>query len=427
MNGFLRIFAPNIFFNMKLPPEDSQLTAYVLGEIEPDEAASIESAAAEDPNLRQKIHEIKDIQRFLKERLAKPDEQLHPRQYENVKRNARMQKPATEKLSLAAWKDRLLSWFIPAAAIAVITFTTFVLMHMSAKNSPPIVKPTNVGVEIAQSSIQTQAPAVTPEPAPLLSSFAHPGFLTAKDCPVIEIPIITGCSKISELEKIVLVENKFPKNEEITVEEIINSFPLRLNGVSSIARDQNNLWHPDDREKGKSSHFATLSTEMIACPWRPSSTLLLISIRANTFKDCDIKISFQPNPENVSRYRLLGFTSTSGRTFGSTPTRLSAGAYTSFAIEIVPSNAGTNLGSFTWSGEGQPAPTISLIHKADAELSDDARFATLVCTYALWLTKDPAETIDKEIVAALTRETTSVTLPPERKEFIKLIERTLQL
>jgi len=411
---------------MKHPLEDSQLTAYVLGEIEPDKAAFIESAAAEDPNLRQKIHEIEDIQRFLKERLAKPAEQLHPRQYENVKRNARIQKSAIAKLSFAALKDRLLSWLIPSAAIAVITFTTFVLMHMSAKSSPPIVKPINVGIEAARPPIQAQAPAVTPQPVPLLSSFAHPGFLTPKDCPVIEIPIITGCPKISVLNKIILMESRFPKNEEINIEEIINSYPLRLNGVSSIARDQNNQWHPDDREKGKSSHFATLSTEMIACPWRPSATLLLISIRANTIKDCDIKISFQPNPENVSRYRLLGFTPTSGQTFGSTPTRLSAGAYTSFAIEIASSNASTNLGLLTWSTEGQPAPTISLIHKADAELSDDARFATLVCTYTLWLTKDQLEIIDKEIIAALTRETSSVTLPPERREFINLIERSLQ-
>ena len=157
------------------------------------------------------------------------------------------------------------------------------------------------------------------------------------------------------------------------------------------------------------------------------ATLLLISIRANDKSDCGLKITFHPDPANVVRYRILGFTPGPGRTAEFPPTKLPAGAYTSLAIEIAPSNPGTNLGSLEWSANDKAAPPVSLLHKPDAEPSDDARFATVVCTFAQWLAGEQTGSIDPQILAALARETATATLPADRADFLKLIEKALQL
>jgi hypothetical protein len=176
-----------------------------------------------------------------------------------------------------------------------------------------------------------------------------------------------------------------------------------------------------------SAHLATLSTEMIACPWKPSATLLLISARANSQKDCNLKIAFHPNLKNVFRYRLLGFNPGKDDAPSELPTQLTAGSYTTLAVEIEASMPGGELGSLEWSADGTSSPPLSLLHKPDAEPSDDARFATLVCTYAQWLAGEQAGIIDKEILSALVRENTSATIPPDHADFIKLIATSLNL
>ena len=65
--------------------------------------------------------------------------------------------------------------------------------------------------------------------------------------------------------------------------------------------------------------------------------------------------------------------------------------------------------------------------RPDAEPSDDARFASLLCTYAQWLAGDQAGMIDSEIVAALAREVASDGLPPDRYDLLNLIDQTLNL
>ena len=59
--------------------------------------------------------------------------------------------------------------------------------------------------------------------------------------------------------------------------------------------------------------------------------------------------------------------------------------------------------------------------------SDDARFATVVCTFSQWLAGEQTGSIDPVILAALARETASATLPADRADFLKLIEQALQL
>ncbi|MEY3898478.1 MAG: hypothetical protein RLZZ214_4000, partial [Verrucomicrobiota bacterium] len=293
---------------------------------------------------------------------------------------------------------------------------------MSAEQPPPAAGPDPAAPTPTQ-PVEPAAPMVT-QPLPAI---ARQVSIPSADSPTLELPILPGKPNLNAITQSIVEDGKLPSHESIRLDEILNSFPLRLNGTAAIARGGIAPWHPDNRDSGVSSHVATVATEMIACPWKPSATLLLISVRANGRNDCDIKITFRPNPENVTHYRLLGYPPKNGTPAGNSPTKLPAGAYTSLAIEIAPSKPGTDLGSLEWSTNETAAPPISLVHKPDAEPSDDARFATVVCTFAQWLAGEQTGSIDPEILAALARETASATLPPDRAEFLKLIEKALQL
>jgi hypothetical protein len=93
------------------------------------------------------------------------------------------------------------------------------------------------------------------------------------------------------------------------------------------------------------------------------------------------------------------------------PSRLPAKAITTLALEIEPSSAATALGAIEWTVDGKPAAAVPINLHLDAEPSDDARFASLLCTYAQWLVHDQPTFIDADLLAALARETVSATLP----------------
>jgi hypothetical protein len=402
---------------MKLHPEDPRITAYVLGELSPDDAAAVESAAATDPVIQEKIQEAEEIQRFLKERLTTPTAQLLPRHRENIRRAARLGDAAS---TASIWKS-LPRWVIPTAAAAVFALATFIMRRIPADKPSQVTGP-HPATQTPTKPVEPLTPKEIPPPAS-----AGRVSIPAAQAPTLELPILPGKPNLTAITQSIVEVGKLPPHKEVRPGEILNSFPLRLNGTAAIARGGSAPWHPDNRDSGVSAHVATVSTETIACPWKPSATLLLVSVRSNGQKDCDLKISFHPDPENVARYRLLGFPSKDGTPAGSIPTKLPAGSYTTLAIEIESSKPDAELGSLEWSADGKPAPSIPLKHKSDAEPSDDARFATLVCTYGQWLAGEQPGIIDREIVFALARETASATLPAERAEFIQLIEMSLRL
>lgn len=402
---------------MQLQPEDPRLTAYVLGELGPEDTAAVELAVAADPALQAKVAEMKDIQRLLTNRLVQPTDKLLPRQRENIRRSARQADAAPKVIPFAS----LQPWLIPAAAAAVLALATFILLRMPADKPLPTASDRPAPREIAQAP----APAPVAPPAPAPPAWFLPD--NAADSPTLALPVTSAKANLAAISKLIHEDRQLPPPQDVRLEEILNNFPLRLHGVTAIARGPAAVWHPDERANGMTSHLATLSTEMIPCPWKPSATLLLISIRGNDQKDCEIKITFHPDPSNVFRYRLLGFHPVEGRTPGELPAKLPANSVTNLALVIEPSTTAGNLGSLEWSADGKAAPAIPLVRKSDAEPSDDARFAALVCTYAEWLAAGQEGVIDAEIVAALARETASTTLPADRSDFLTLIDRSLHL
>jgi hypothetical protein len=392
-------------------PEDSRITAYVLGELSPDAAAAVEQAAAADPSIQQKIQEAREIQRFLKERLTPPTAQLLPRQRENIRRSARLGGRSFHP------------WLIPAAAAAVLAVATLILTRIPAERPDQAAAPVPPAHAPAE-PVDPPAPEAAPPPVP--ATAARISIFTA-GAAVLELPILPGKPGLGAIARSIVDDGKLPPHESVRPDEIINSFPLRLQGTAAIARGGSPPWHPDNRDSGASAHLATVSTETIACPWKPSATLLLISVRSGGLADCDIKLSFLPDPANIARYRLLGFPSKSGTPRGNPPTRLPAGACTTLAIEIESTTPGSDLGALEWTADDKPAPAISLRHMSATEPSDDARFGSLVCTWSLWLAGEQPGVIDRELLSFLTRENDSATLPGDRAELVKLIERSLRL
>jgi von Willebrand factor len=265
-------------------------------------------------------------------------------------------------------------------------------------------------------------------PAPSsLPTLLPRGYQIAADQPSLELPVETGKSSLDWIRAAIREKREMPERNAVRLEEILNSFTFRLNGLTGIARLPASSWHPDTRSIGATSHAATVSTETMPCPWRPSATLVLITLRGNANSDCEIKAVFHAKTEHVRRFKLLGFSPVEGRKLGPLPSILPAMASTTLAVEVEPSTSSNNLGAIEWSVNQQKAPSIQINRHSDVEPSDDARFAALVCTYAQWLSGEAIGLVDAELVAALARENAAETLTPDRMDLLNLIDQSLDL
>jgi hypothetical protein len=423
---------------MKLHPEDPRLTAYVLGELGPEDTAAVQQAVAADPALQAEVTELQAIHGTLVSRLAPAPEQLLPSQRDHIRRAARENARAGGGFSFTNMKDRLQPLLIPTAAAAVLMGATYILVRMPQPAEKPVAvapkpaeppKPSNLPAPGPADPAARQAAPVAPGNASELPPLVRRGSVKAAEFPTLDLPVQAGKSSLEWVSKAVLENRQLPRHDAVRPEEMLNSFQFRFNGTTAIARDRDLAeWHPDQGESTVATPVATLSTEMIACPWKPSSILLLISLRGNPEKSSEVRVSYQSNPGNVFRYRLIGFAPVAGKKEAAhLPATLTADSTTVLAVEIEPSKPGGELGSLVWSADGKPAPAITLQHKGDTEPSNDARFAALVCTYAQWLGGEQAGAIDADIVSGLAREIASSDLPPERSDFLNLIDRSLHL
>jgi anti-sigma factor RsiW len=424
---------------MKLHPEDPRLTAFLLGELPVDEAAAVELAVAEDPALQTALRELEVIQQLLTNTLAPKTVALLPGQRENIRLAAKSTKITPLNVRRKSWKP----WILPLAAAAVITLIAVIsaqkpgsLKQAAAAPAPEPVsqQPQRPGIRLLPApgpldpgqSLAANSKA-TPQPGSELPALHPRTYLAAADFPTLDLPVQSGKSSLDWIRKSILTKHEMPDRNAVRLEEILNSFSFRPAGMTVVARLPATGWHPDNRDNGMTSHAATIATETLACPWKPSATLVLISIRGNPYSDCEIKAAFRANPANVHRYRLLGFSPVEGQDTAPLPTLLPAKSSNTLVIEVEPSTVTGELGVIEWSVNGQSAAPVTFARHGAAEPSDDARFAALVCTYAQWLTGDPAGLIDVELLAAQAREIASSSLSGDRAEFLHLIDQSLDL
>ncbi len=430
---------------MKLHPEDPRITSYLLGELGPEEAAAVELAAASNPAVQSALTELAAIQKSLTDHLTPLPNKMLSGQRASILQAARQADLTGKQEGYDLYRRNWKPGFISLAAAAAVIIALFVYTRAPNTKAAKVaatadtVLPTKpqpavpVGKSIAASPPTALPPEVVAEQpnipnlnnqAPVLISR---GYVTAADGPSLELPILSGKPNLDAITQSIRIERKLPTKESVRLEEILNCFPIRLNGVTAIARAQKQTWHPDNRDEGISAHTATLAAETLPCPWKPSATLLLISIRGNANNDCDAKVVFHPSPTAVFHYRLLGFIPNEDSIAAVTTTRLAARSATSLAIEIEPTAVTGDLGTISWSVNEEPAAGITITRSGDNEPSNDARFASLVCAYSQWLAGDQAGMIDSDLLSALAREIDSVDLPADRADFLKLMEASLHL
>lgn len=276
--------------------------------------------------------------------------------------------------------------------------------HVAARDAALAESPEEFFREAAE--VRQQSPLPGFEVLPVLSMRQA---VTTATVPTLALPLHAGRASLGWITHAIRDEHQLPLSDAVRAEEILNAFPLRPAGCAAICQG------------------VSLTTESLPCPWKPSSTLLLVSIRGAADLSHDVTATFHATPATVARYRLLGFALPSGLNSGPLPTRIPPKSITSLVLEIEPSSVATAFGSLEWTLDGQPAAPIIITHHRAAEPSDDARFAILVCAFAQWLAHDPAALIDFELLAALVRENTSATLPLERTDFLALINEALAL
>ncbi|WAC18149.1 von Willebrand factor type A domain-containing protein [Luteolibacter sp. SL250] len=462
---------------MKLHPDDPRITAYVLGELTPEDAAAVEAAAENDPAVKAAIEEAGSFGGILSDALVSEKPKLRPAQRQAILLAAREPEKITNLVKIPDARPNRRSWIVSLAAAALLLFA-FVLFSRAPVFSPKLAdrdvtrppRPTTVpsptaaegeeewrtipiniamlpapgpvdASQVGRTFAGAAAPASTisrlaaardeaiaragskfydeaadslkDKPVPAddeLPPLSRRGSVAAAASPQMRLPIRAGSASMIWVTESIRKEHKKPPVNAIRVEEILNHYPLRPAGAASVAQG------------------VTLSTEALPCPWKPSASLLIIAFRGANDGDRQIQANFKADPSTVARYRLLGYSPVAGIPDGSLPTLLPAKALTLVAIEIEPTGSSTDFGTVEWSVNEKPAPPIALSRKPDAEPSDDARFASLLCTYAQWLAgDDQAGMIDSEVVAALAREMASDNLPPDRYDLLNLIDQTLNL
>ncbi len=446
----------------KLHPDDPRLTAYMLGELNEEDAAEVVRAASFDPAINLALREIESVQRLLHGTLAPGSTSLLPRQRQNILRAARQVDQGGKVVTLDSHRKVVEPWLIPLATAAVIALAGLILVNLPSPSRNPTADLPPVEASTTDDGRMPMEIALLPAPAPPDASdgagYVRPaasadlaihgaardaafaddrdGFLRevarrldesplppaanfpklvprgsvlAADSPVLPLPVHSGTASLGWITHSVREEGNLPSANAVRLEEILNAFPLRPSGAAAISRG------------------VSVSSEALPCPWKPSATLLIISLRGAADTSHELNATFEADPAAIFRYRLLGFRPVEGMPSGKLPGRLPAGKSTLIAIEIEPKLAATDLGALRWSVDGMAAPEVPVRRRSDAEPSDDARFAALVCTYAQWLAKEQAGVIDADLVAALARELRSGTLPEERSDFLNLVFQSLEL
>lgn len=448
---------------MKLHPEDPRLTAYLLGELSPEEAAAVERAAAADATVRTALDESYKLQRVLMGALAPDSTMLLPRQRESIRRAVRESANPGEIVAFPVRRKSAAPYLMPlgiAAAVALVCW--FAFRNPDTEASAIARVPTTPPAETDKHSAQDLpfAVAILPAPGPklpgteasnapvrnqlainaqaldtalqqdsgrILSQVAQqlaeaplpdtsslPELVTRGPVSTavsheMELPVLAGRASLGWIYKSVKDQGRRPDPRIVRLEEILNAFDLRPNGTAAIAKG------------------ASLSAESLACPWKPSATLLMIHFQGAASGSRKVEAVLNVDPTAVASYRLLGFSPIRGLESGRMPALLPEKTGTTLLVEIEPRASATSLGEIRWKVEGADAAPLPILRKPDAEPSDDARFAALLASYSLWLTKDESDTIDTEVVSGLARECAAGDLPTNRRELLVLIGRTMEL
>lgn len=364
---------------MKNNGKEHDLTDFLLGELEPMEAAAVRTSADADPLIREELRHGAEVQSWLRGGLSPDDEALLPTQRENIRRAAREEKRGGAIAELASHRKKA-GWKIPVAIAAGIALGVFALTMIPAPENNVRRKP-----------VGSAPGAAAGNGADELTD------LVVVETAVVEksLPVVTGAIRL---------DHKLPPPGDVKIIEILESFPLN-------AKEKVALW------KG-----AALGVEMIPCPWKPSAVLAMISLDRGKAEDDEVIVRYV-NEEEAPGAVLLGT-----EDFPAEIIRLSPGSDQKKAYRVMEIEGGKGgHGLISISVGGEEGPVIPLELDLEKEPSDDSRFAALVCTFGLWLRNERSGYIDGEVVLGMAREVAAGSLVPDRYDFLTLVDQAMKL
>ncbi len=371
---------------MKLHQEDPRLTAYALGELPPVEAAAVERAIAADPALRAAFAETEEIRQGLVEALGGEMERLQPRQRDAIRRAAREAARQGRIESLSSHRQAQRTWMAPLAAAAVIIGGIFLITLFPKPNGAGGTKPVTANNDpVKGGGLEGQT----------------------EQGNVIRLPLKASGKSLSQITDAIRGEKRMPTEEEIRIPEILNSFPLKANGAVAV-------WDG-----------CKLGVEILPCPWQPSGSLVVVEIQGAKDGPRELSVEYRAEEGVVIGHRLIGYPSEKSDQKAKPLSKVEANSRMLLVIQI--ESRDLRLGSLNWSVGGKEAPPLPLLREPEREPSDDARFASLVCAFGLWLRGEGGGMIDEDVMLALAREVATGSLVADRYDFLNLIDEATKL
>lgn len=372
-------------FDMKFHQEDPRLTSYVLGELSPEDTAKLEYAIAADPALRVAIAEIERSQAGLGEAFGCGADVLLSRQRGAIAGAAKEAARKGKVSRLKSHRQLPIKWLWPVAAAAVIGGGIFLMTLVSPdggkSGKKAVAGNANENVELS------------------------PDDKFHGDGSVVKLPLIAGKRSLSIVTNAVRERREMPGRDDVRIEELLNGFPLHTKGTAA-------LW------KG-----CSIGVEVIACPWKPSASLIFVDIRGAKDEQRELSVEYRKNDETVLDHQILGYQPIAGTESHQAARSMEPGAEHFLAIFV--NGSGDDLGSIEWTVDGETAPAVPLERDSEKEPSDDARFAALICSYGLWLRGEGS--ISDAMLLALAREVAAETVVPDRYDFLELVDQTVKL
>lgn len=388
---------------MKTKLDDPQWTAWLMGELGPQEAAEMERAVAADPALQMAAREQQEFLRQLTTLMGGEVQSLEARQRDAIMRSARNQDAAvaapTNITAMPQKPFRGWAWVSMTAAAALVLgilltqqvgtggksgmantlVTREIALLPSEAGDFPVADGdqslTAVGGSSAAQLNEEKSAIVQSNPALYLTEVAKRiandplpkaaelpelrdrGFLSAEKHPRAALPIMAGTASWSWVKRSIIEKKQLPSTRMVRVEEMLNQFPLAIEANAVLS--------------GVSFHVeAALAAER--------NGRHLVAVTMLNHQSDAVRIDAHWLPAAGTNYRLLGFGGENSQSKNFT--RLPAGMATTIMLEVESSTPTLGRMDVTVGAE-----TLQIDAKVTSQPSDSWEFLRTMVSFAEWL------------------------------------------
>lgn len=253
---------------MNVPKENPLVTAYVLGECDAREAASLEREMSESSEMANEVAEMQKISALLMRSLGSERLTLGAERIAQIKKSA--QRPDADVILLSSHRrSRWQTMGVVLATAAVVTLGFFVLNRTSVQDA---------GIAKNQKSSNVTTPNIAAQ-----SGGAE---IVSNQDARSKVPLVVGNSSVAGLEKILVNEGRLPKANEVNLAELVAYPDYQMSPQMQAG------------EVG-------VMTELGPCPWRAEAVLVGVWLEAKEARLISLEMTI--NKKTVKSAKLLGY------------------------------------------------------------------------------------------------------------------------